>query len=51
VVTNGGIHGVISKVNEHTVVVEVDNNTRLTIEKSSIIPQVQSTKQQPIKDK
>ncbi len=38
VVTAGGIHGTIREVNEasNTVVLEIDKNVRITIEKSSI---------------
>lgn len=38
VVTAGGIHGVIREVNDvnNTVVLEIDKNVKITIEKSSI---------------
>ena len=38
VVTAGGIHGTIREVNEanNTVVLEIDKNVKITIEKSSI---------------
>jgi len=36
IVTNGGIHGKILKVDESSVLVEVDGNTKLRIEKSFI---------------
>ena len=36
VVTAGGIHGKISKVNESTVTLEVYNKTYLTVEKTTI---------------
>lgn len=38
VVTAGGIHGVIRQINDsnNTVVLEIDKNVRITIEKSSI---------------
>lgn len=36
VVTAGGIHGKISKVDERTVTLEVYNKTYLTVEKSTI---------------
>ena len=36
VVTAGGIHGRISKVDERTVTIEVYNKTYLTVEKSTI---------------
>ena len=36
VVTNGGIHGRILKVNDDTVLLEVDQNTKLKVEKSVV---------------
>ena len=36
VVTIGGVHGKVAKVDEHTFLVEVDSNTKLRIEKSVI---------------
>ena len=36
VVTTGGIHGKIVKADETTVLLEVDNNTKIRIEKSGI---------------
>ena len=36
VVTNGGIHGLISKVKETTVVVKVADNVKVEMEKSAI---------------
>ncbi len=36
VVTTGGIHGRILKVNEHDLLLEVDQNTKLKIEKGVI---------------
>ncbi len=36
VVTTGGIHGKIIKSDETTVLLEVDNNTKIRIEKSGI---------------
>lgn len=36
IVTNGGIHGKILKVDETSVLIEVDGNTKLRIEKSFI---------------
>jgi preprotein translocase subunit YajC len=36
VVTNGGIHGLISNVKENTVVVKVADNVKIEMEKSAI---------------
>ena len=36
VVTNGGIHGKILKIDEDSFLVEVDTNTKLRIEKSAV---------------
>lgn len=36
VVTNGGIHGKIAKVDENTILLEIDSNTKLRVEKSFI---------------
>ena len=36
VVTSGGIHGKIIKTDETTVLLEIDNNTKIRIEKSGI---------------
>ncbi len=36
VVTTGGIHGKIIKADETTVLLEIDNNTKIRIEKSGI---------------
>ena len=38
VVTIGGIHGKVEEVRENTVLVNVDNNTKIEFEKSAIIP-------------
>ena len=38
VVTIGGIHGKVEEVRENTVLVNVDNNTKIEFEKSTIIP-------------
>lgn len=37
IVTIGGIHGKIEEVREHTVLVNVDHNTKIEFEKSAII--------------
>ena len=39
VVTVGGIHAKIAKVNDSTFLIEVDNNVRLKIEKSFVSPE------------
>jgi preprotein translocase subunit YajC len=36
VVTNGGIHGLISNVKETTVIVKVADNVKIEIEKSAV---------------
>jgi len=36
VVTIGGIHGTVTQVDETSVLVQVDNNTKLRIEKSAL---------------
>ncbi len=36
VITNGGIHGKIAKVDETTVSIQVDSKTFLTVEKGSV---------------
>ena len=38
VVTNGGIHGLISNVKETTVIVKVADNVKIEMEKSAITP-------------
>ena len=40
IVTIGGIYGVIAEVKERYVLVEVDNNVKLRIDKSSIVKDV-----------
>ncbi|MDR0970110.1 MAG: preprotein translocase subunit YajC [Lentimicrobiaceae bacterium] len=37
VVTIGGIHGKIEEVKEGTVVLQIDNNVKITVEKSAIV--------------
>jgi preprotein translocase subunit YajC len=36
VITNGGIHGVVSSVEEKTVILQVSDNTKLKFERSAI---------------
>lgn len=36
VVTIGGVHGTVTQVDESSVLVQVDNNTKLRIEKSAL---------------
>lgn len=36
VITIGGIHGTVTQVDESSVLVQVDNNTKLRIEKSAL---------------
>lgn len=40
VITSGGIHGKIIDVDETTVIIEVLDQTRLKVEKASLIPQI-----------
>lgn len=40
IVTIGGIYGVIAEVKERYVLVEVDNNVKLRVDKSSIVKDV-----------
>lgn len=40
IVTVGGIYGVISEVKEKYVLIEVDNNVKLRVDKSSIVKDV-----------
>lgn len=37
VVTIGGIHGKIADLKDNTVILDVDNNVRLTVEKSAVV--------------
>ena len=36
IITAGGVHGIVKRVDETSVLVEVDSNTKLRIEKSAI---------------
>lgn len=40
VVTIGGIYGVVSDVKEQYVIVEVDNNVKLRVDKSAIVKDI-----------
>ncbi len=37
VVTTGGIYGKISEVNEQTILLEVDNNVTIKVDKSAVV--------------
>ncbi len=37
VVTTGGIYGKVANINENIVILQVDENTKLTVEKSSVL--------------
>jgi preprotein translocase subunit YajC len=37
VVTTGGIYGRISEVNEQTILLEIDNNVRIKVDKTAVI--------------
>lgn len=39
VVTIGGVHGKVLKVNETTILIECEGNTRLLVERSAISPE------------
>jgi preprotein translocase subunit YajC len=43
VVTNGGIHGLISNVKERTVIVKVADNVKIEMEKSAITTVLKTT--------
>jgi preprotein translocase subunit YajC len=37
IITTGGIYGRIAEMEEHTILVEVDNNVKLKIDKSAVL--------------
>lgn len=49
VITSSGIHGKVNNVNEKTVIIEVDTNTKLEVEKSHVNPVTVSGKMDPAK--
>ncbi|MDR3124148.1 MAG: preprotein translocase subunit YajC [Treponema sp.] len=51
IVTIGGIHGVISTVRENSVVVKVDDNTKVEFSRSAISNVVEAGKAEKIEDK
>jgi preprotein translocase subunit YajC len=51
IVTIGGIHGVISTVRESSVVVKVDDNTKVEFSRSAIATVVEVSKSEKIEDK
>jgi preprotein translocase subunit YajC len=51
IVTIGGIHGVISTVRESSVVVKVDDNTKVEFSRSAISTVVEASKTDKIEDK
>jgi preprotein translocase subunit YajC len=51
IVTIGGIHGVISTVREGSVVVKVDDNTKVEFSRSAIATVVEVSKAEKIEDK
>jgi preprotein translocase subunit YajC len=51
IVTIGGIHGVISTVRENSVVVKVDDNTKVEFSRSAIATVVEASKAEKIEDK
>ena len=44
VVTIGGIHGVVSSTKEHTVVIKVDDNSKIEFNRSAIASVIADTK-------
>jgi preprotein translocase subunit YajC len=51
IVTIGGVHGVISTVRESSVVVKVDDNTKIEFSRSAIATVVEASKAEKIEDK
>jgi preprotein translocase subunit YajC len=51
IVTIGGVHGVISTVRENSVVVKVDDNTKVEFSRSAIATIVEVSKAEKIEDK
>jgi preprotein translocase subunit YajC len=51
IVTIGGIHGVVSTVRESSVVVKVDDNTKIEFSRSAIATVVEAGKADKIEDK
>jgi preprotein translocase subunit YajC len=49
VITSGGIHGKVSHVNDTTVVVEIDTNAKIEVEKSHVNPITVSGKMEQTK--
>ncbi len=47
VITAGGIHGVIKEIADDSVVLEIANNVKITIDKNSIFADATSAAQQP----
>lgn len=47
VVTAGGIYGRISEVNERTVLLEIDQNVRIKVDKGSIVRTAEDIAEQP----
>ena len=47
VITAGGIHGVIKEIADDSVVLEIANNVRITIDKNSIFADASSAAHQP----
>jgi preprotein translocase subunit YajC len=51
IVTIGGVHGVISTVRESSVVVKVDDNTKIEFSRSAIATVVEAGKAEKVEDK
>jgi preprotein translocase subunit YajC len=51
IVTIGGVHGVISTVRDSSVVVKVDDNTKVEFSRSAIATVVEASRSEKIEDK
>ncbi|MCM1502568.1 MAG: preprotein translocase subunit YajC [Bacteroidales bacterium] len=46
IVTIGGIYGTISEVKEKTLIIEVDNNVKIKVDKNSVVKDFSEAQQQ-----
>ncbi|MCM1178511.1 MAG: preprotein translocase subunit YajC [Bacteroides sp.] len=46
IVTVGGIYGTISEVKEKTLIIEVDNNVKIKVDKNSVVKDFSEAQQQ-----
>jgi len=51
IITRGGIHGVVTLVRDHDVVIKVDDNVKLTLSKAGVARVVERAGEKPDKDK